>query len=89
MRQLRYDNQGSVIPLILFLLTLIIAGALYSLFFIEIGYPILALIPIASTVYKTFIMMCFYGIPMFVLFVGIISLFLSALKNEQGFFYSG
>jgi len=85
MRRLRDNTVGSAIPLILFILTIIVAGALYSLFFIEIGYPILSLIPVPSSDSKTFLMMMFYSIPLIVLIVGIISLFLSALKNDASY----
>ena len=89
MRYLSSNQDASAIPLILFVLTIVVAGALYTLFFLEIGFPILALIPIAASDTKTVIMMALYGLPLIVLVVGIVSLFLSALKNESFYYQSG
>lgn len=76
------DDHASAVPLILFVLTIVVAGALYSLFFIEIGFPFLNLIIVPASDTKTVIMMALYGLPLIVLMVGIVALFLSAIKNE-------
>lgn len=87
MRDLKNNNNGSAIPLILFILTIVVIGALYSLFFIEIGFPLIdTLIPIASSPYKTFIMSAMYGIPLIVIIVGCISLIIAGLKNTSGWY---
>jgi hypothetical protein len=83
------DNHASAVPLILFVLTIVVAGALYSLFFIEIGFPILNLLIVPASDTKTVIMMALYGLPLIVLIVGVVSLFLSAIKNEAIFYQSG
>jgi len=86
MRKLKDNNQGSVVPLILFMLTIISCGALYTLFFVEIGLPIFdSYIPISDA--KTFIMMGIYSIPLFILIIGGISLILSGLKKN--YYYGG
>lgn len=55
-------------------------GALYTLFFIEVGFPTFeSYIPASDS--KTFIMMCLYAIPLFVLVVGVISLVREGLKR--------
>jgi hypothetical protein len=87
MRNLRNDNNGSAIPLILFILTIVVIGALFSLFFIEIGFPLLdTLIPVPASPSKTIIMMMLRGIPLIVLLVGCVSLILAGLKNTSGWY---
>lgn len=85
----KLNNQGSAVPLILFVLTIFVAGALYSLFFIEVGFGLLDIIPVPDSDSKTAIMMGLYGIPLIILIVGIIALFLSALKNENMYYWGG
>lgn len=80
MRSILNDEQGSAVPVILYILTIFGVGALYTLFFIEIGVPsFLSYVPASSS--RTFIMMCIYAIPLFVLVVGSISLIKSGLKR--------
>ena len=86
MRKLASDNNGSAIPVLLFLITIFSCGALYSLFFVEIAYPTLAVFVPASDS-KTFIMMCMYAIPLFVIVVGIIALMIAGLKRSGGVVY--
>ena len=81
MRKLKTNNIGSAIPLILFILTIVGAGALYTLLIIEIGQPVFdQYIPNGDA--KTFIMMIIYGIPVFILVIGTIALIKSGLKTE-------
>lgn len=83
MRPIIHNNQASAIPIILFIMTIIICGALYSLFFVEIGFPLLtSYIPNGDS--KTFIMMCLYAIPLFVIIIGVFSLLLAGLKRYGG-----
>jgi len=74
------NNEASAVPLILFILTIVCCGALYSLFFIEVAYPYLkGLIPPSDS--KIFIMMMIYAIPLFVLGVGVVALVKEGLKR--------
>lgn len=80
-RNIIKNNEASAIPLILFIITIICCGALYTLFFLEIGFPTLdSFIPASDS--KTFIYMLFYAIPLFLLIVGLIALMTSALKSR-------
>ena len=81
LRKLIDNTDADVAPLLLFVLTILVAGALYSLFFLEIGYPAFNhLIPDSDA--KTFVLMCMYSLPLFVIIVGLFSLFKSALKES-------
>lgn len=87
MRDIKNNNYGSVIPLILFVLTILGCGALYSLFFIEIALPSLSyMIPTSDA--KTFIIMGIYAMPLFIFFVGIYAFLQSGLK-ERFYMYGG
>lgn len=81
MRKIIHNNVGSVIPLLLFLLTILICGALYHLFFVEVLYPsLLGRIPDSDS--KTFIMMGMYALPLFIIIIGVFALIKSALKQS-------
>ena len=73
-RAFRSNNDASAIPLILFVITIVSCGALYSLFFVEVAYPNLQYL-IPASEYKVFLMMLMYAIPLFVIFVGVVALF--------------
>jgi len=80
MKPLKDDRVASAVPLILFFMAILVCGALYTLFFIEIGYPTFeSYVPSSSS--KTFIMMCLYAIPLFILVVGVICLIKAGLKR--------
>ena len=79
-----FNDNASAIPLFLFIVTIVVAGALFSLFFIEVGFPLLDLIPIPESPSKIFILAAMRGIPLIVVIVGCVSLILAGLKNEQG-----
>ena len=84
MRSLLKDNYASAVPLILFVVTVFGLGALYSLLFIEVGYPIFQpMIPASDS--KVFIMMCMYAIPLFILIVSVIALMKAGLKRTVGY----
>jgi len=72
---------GSVIPLMLFILTIITAGALYSLLFITVGFETFSSY-IPDGQYKTIILLMFRAIPGIVLIVGVIALLISGLKRR-------
>lgn len=85
MRSLWNNTEGDVIPLLLYFLTIIGVGGLYSLLFLEIGYPaFLSYIPESDA--KVVIMMCLYAIPLFVILVGLLSMLKTGLKHS---FYKG
>jgi len=75
------NNHGSVIPLMLFILTIITAGALYSLLFITVGFETFSSY-IPDGQYKTIILLMFRAIPGIVLIVGVIALLISGLKRR-------
>ena len=80
MKKLRHNNTGSAVPLILFFMAIFTCGALYTLFFIEVGFPTFeGYIPASDS--KMFIMMCLYAVPLFVLVIGVISLVRAGLKR--------
>lgn len=80
MRKLIENNTGSAVPLIVFAMTIFSCGALYTLFFIEVAIPeFLDYIPDSDA--KTFLMMCIYAIPLFVLMVCVIGLLKTGLKK--------
>jgi len=75
------DEFGSAVPIIYFILTIVVCGALFTLLFIEVGFPtFLGFIPAGDS--KTFLLMLLRGIPLIVLFVGVICLVRQGLKRE-------
>ena len=83
MRSIIKNNNASAVPVMLYVVTIIVCGALYSLFFYEVGFPaLLGFIPASDS--KTFIMMFLYAIPLFVLLIGVISLLKAGLKRNVG-----
>ena len=83
MKKLLKNNDASAVPVILFIVTIIVCGALYTLFFLEVGFPSLSgFIPASDS--KTFIMMLIYAIPLFVILVGVISLLQAGIKRSIG-----
>lgn len=84
MKSLLKDNYASVVPLILFVITIFGLGALYSLLFIEVGYPAFEpMIPASDS--KVFIMMCMYAIPLFILIVSVIAVIKAGVKRTVGY----
>lgn len=77
------NTDASAAPLLLFLVTIFVVGALYTLFFIEIAMPLFTgYIPASDS--KTLTMMIFYGLPMIILFVGGICLIKAGQKRTIG-----
>jgi hypothetical protein len=81
MRSLIKDNQASVVPLMYYVLTVFVCGALYTLFFTEIALPSLGYL-IPASEYKTVFMMFIYGIPIFIIIVGGIALMKKGLDRR-------
>jgi len=81
MRKLKENNKGSVVPLVLFIVTIISCGALYTLFMVEVAYPsLLYMIPDSDS--KTFIMMGMYAIPLFIILIGVFALIKEGIKSS-------
>lgn len=81
MRKLKNNNYGSIVPIVLFIVTLVGCGGLYTLFFLEFGLPFFdSMIPDSDV--KTFLYMCFYAMPLMVLVVGSLCLVREGLKKE-------
>lgn len=90
MKNIIKDNHASIIPPFLFLISIIGGGALYTLFFIEIGIPILnTWFPVPASDSKTFIFMIIYAIPVIITLVGLFALFLSGLKRRLPYYPGG
>ena len=80
MRKLKENTNASVVPIILFILTILIAGSMYTWFFLEIGFPTFTgYIPSSDA--KTLLMTLLYGIPVVILVVGVIALVKAGLKQ--------
>ncbi len=74
---------GSAVPLLTFIATILICGALYSLFFIEVAFPELrSLIPDSDS--KTLIMMGIYGLPLIIAVIGVFCLLKVGQKRVLG-----
>lgn len=81
MRNIIKNNTASAVPLILFILTILSCGALYTLFFVEVAYPsLLYMVPDSDS--KTFIMMGMYAIPLFILLIGVFSVIKAGIKES-------
>jgi len=81
MRSLKNNYDAYAVPLILFVLSIFCLGALYTLFFIQIGLPELSyMIPDSDA--KTFILMLIYGLPIIILLVGGIALIKEGLRRD-------
>jgi len=83
MRKFIGSNEASAVPVLLFVVAIIVCGALYSFFFLEIGIPTLGgFIPASDS--KTLIMMFIYAIPPTVLIIGVLSLLKAGIKRQLG-----
>lgn len=81
MRKLKENNHASAVPLILFILTILSCGALYTLFMVEVAYPsLLYMVPDSDS--KTFIMMGMYAIPLFIILIGVFALIKEGIKES-------
>lgn len=81
MRSLNKNNDASAVPIILFIITILVCGALYTLFMVEVAYPsLLYMIPASDS--KTFIMMGMYAIPLVILLIGVFALIKEGVKES-------
>ena len=81
MRKILGNNNASAVPIILFVLAIVGCGALYTLFFIFVGYPYIDTLGLNDTTTTSLMMTLFYAIPMIILIVGVISLIKAGLKR--------
>jgi hypothetical protein len=80
MKKLLFDDTASIVPVLLFILTIFGVGALYTLFFTEIALPTFSsYIPDSDS--KTFIFMIIYALPLIILIVGVFALLKEGLKR--------
>jgi len=78
-------DAAGALPLIIALFALIVGGALYSILFIEIGFPtFLDFIPASDS--KTFIVMMLRAVPLFVLFVFIVAIIKEGIRKDQVYY---
>ena len=77
------DTTASGVAIILVVLTIIVCGAYYTLFFLEIGIPeFFDYIPASDS--KTLIMMGIGAIPVIILLIGVLVLLKSGQKRNIG-----
>jgi hypothetical protein len=71
------------VPLLTFILTILVCGALYSLLFIEVAIPkLLSFIPASDS--KVLIMMGIYGLPLLIAVIGVLCLLKAGQKRTLG-----
>lgn len=81
LRKLSEETHAAV-EIIYYILTVFACGALYSLLFIVIGFPVFkAFIPASDT--KTLMMMFFYGLLGIILIVGVLALIIEGIKKNK------
>lgn len=73
------NEEADAIPLILYVMGVIVGGALYTLFFIYIAPSFYGLIP--ASVYRVLFLGILYFIPLLILFIGILSMIKAGLKR--------
>ena len=82
MRRILFNDYASVNPILLFLMTLVVTGLLYSLLFTQVFFPFFdSMIPASDS--KVYLYMLFYAMPLFIVVVGMISVFQAALKKSR------
>jgi len=82
-RKISLNSNASAAPIILFILTILVCGGLYTLFFIEVAIPSLgSYVPASDS--KTFIMMGIYAIPLITAIIGVFSLIKAGQKRTLG-----
>ena len=81
---MKLNDEGSgAVPVLLFIITIIAAGALYTLLFITIFYKVFAVL-IPDSVFKSVIVWgAFYYAPIVIIVVGILWVVQMGLKESQ------
>lgn len=80
-KKLRTDNTGAALVVLMFILTIFVCGALYTLLFIEVAIPRLSpLIPDSDS--KILLMMCIYAIPIAVILVSGLAAFKETIRKR-------
>jgi len=81
LRKLTEESYAAV-EILYYVLTIFVCGALYSLLFIGIAFPVFkAFVPDSDT--KTLTMMFFYGLLGIILIVGVIALIVEGIKKNR------
>jgi uncharacterized membrane protein (DUF373 family) len=81
LRKLNNETHAAV-EILYYVITIFVCGALYSLLFIGIAFPIFKnFIPDSDT--KTLMMMFFYGLLGIILIVGVIALIIEGIKRNR------
>ena len=83
-RTVKDDNNGSIIPIFYYVITLVVMGALFTLFFLEVFFPLTEMITISDSPYKTAIMFFLRGLLVIILVVCSLGLIVSGLKQRWG-----
>lgn len=76
------DTSYAAVEIVYYVITIFVAGALYSLLFIVIALPLFRdFIPASDT--KTLIMMFMYGLPGIILVVGALALIIRGVQKNR------
>ena len=76
------DDTFAAVELLYYVITIFVCGALYSLLFIGIAFPIFSVFILASDS-KTLLMMFFYGLLGIILITGVIALIVEGIKKNR------
>jgi hypothetical protein len=80
-RNIKNNNTASVVPLILYVVTIFSLGAFYTLIFTQMLIPTLGYM-LPSSDATTFILLAIYGIPFLLLVVGGVALIKEGLRRD-------
>ena len=76
------DDTFAAVELLYYVITIFACGALYSLLFIGIAFPIFSVFILASDS-KTLLMMFFYGLLGIILITGVTALIVEGIKKNR------
>ena len=79
------NTNASAVPIMIYIATIFVCGALYTLFFTEIAIPNFEGYLPTNDPGTTFVLMCIYAIPLFVIVVATIAFIKAGLKRTVGF----
>jgi len=86
LRILSKANDYAAVEILYYVITIFVCGALYSLLFIGIAFPVFkSFIPDSDS--KTLMMMFFYGLLGIILIVGVIALIIEGIKKNRNMGY--
>ena len=76
------DDTFAAVELLYYVLTIFVCGALYSLLFLGIAFPVFrAFIPASDS--KTLLMMFYYGLLGIILITGVIAIIVEGIKKSR------